>query len=138
MGDVKREPPMNPAQSETPGMPGSSMRENRETPQASGSNRSDRLAKAMSYEASMHARGESDERVVPAKHLNKGEQSSAEGVEGSCSTKGNIAEDCTRRTPSRKRVSRGLGGVREAARKGKIHGPTCGLTPDTRGRSRMR
>ena len=39
MADDKREPIMNPAQSETPGMPGNSMRENRETPLVFGSNK---------------------------------------------------------------------------------------------------
>jgi len=110
---------MNPAQSETPGMLGNSMRENREAPQASGSSRPDRLEKAMSDETSMHACGESDEQVVPAKRSNKEEESSAEGVEGSCSTKGNTEEAHTCRTQGRERVSQGLGGVREAARRDK-------------------
>jgi len=88
MDDDTRKPPMNPAQSEIPGMPGNSMRENRETPLASGRSTPDRLEKATSYTASAHASGESDEQVVPAKRPNKGEQSPAEGAEGSCSTKG--------------------------------------------------
>src|SRR5665811_568715 len=92
MSDGKREPLVNPAQSEIPGMSGTSMRENRETPRVSGRSRPDRLEKAMSYETSMHASGGSDEQVVPTKHPNKGETSSAEGVEGSCSTKGNTDE----------------------------------------------
>src|SRR5438132_4766042 len=91
------------------------MRENRETPQASGSSKPDRLEKAMSYKASTHASGESDEQGVPTKRSNKEEQSSAEGVEGSCSTKGNTEEIHRRRTQGRERVSQGLGGVREAA-----------------------
>jgi len=119
MGDDKRKPHMNPAQSETPGMPGNSMRENRETPQASGSSTPDRLEKATSYTTSMHAGGESDERVVPAKRPNNGEQSLAEGVEGSRSTKGNAEEAYTHRTQGRERVSQGLEGVREAASRDK-------------------
>ncbi|PYT30424.1 MAG: hypothetical protein DMG58_14540 [Acidobacteria bacterium] len=91
------------------------MRENRETPRASGSGRPDRLEKATSYKTSTHASGESDEQGVPAKRSNKEEQSSAEGVEGSCSTKGNTEEAHPRRTQGRGRVSQGLGGVREAA-----------------------
>src|SRR2546430_5504724 len=55
------------------------MRENRETPRASGSGGPDRLEKATSYKTSTHASGESDEQGVPAKRSNKGEQSSAEG-----------------------------------------------------------
>lgn len=119
MSGDKREPLVNPAQSETPGTLGNSMRENRETPQASGSSTPDRLEKATSYKTSMHASGESDEQVVPAKRPNNGEQSPAEGVEGSCSTKGNTEETHTLRTPGRERVSQGLQGVREAARRDK-------------------
>jgi len=119
MSDDKRKPLTNPAQSETPGMSGNSMRENRETPRASGSGRPDRLEKATSYTASVNASGESDEQVVPAKRSNKGEQFLAEGVEGSCSTKGNTEEAHTCRTQGRERVSQGLGGVREAARRDK-------------------
>jgi len=95
------------------------MRENRETPLASGSSTPDRLEKATSNTTSMHTSGESDEQVVPTKRANKEEQSSAEGVEGSCSTKGNTEEAHTRRTQGRERVSQGLGGVREAARRDK-------------------
>ena len=117
VGNDRRELSANPAQSEAPGMPGNSMRENRETPRASGSNRPDRLEKATSYKTSANASGESDERVVPAKRLNKGEPSSAEGVEGSRSTKGNTEETYTLRTQGREGVSQGLEGVREAARR---------------------
>jgi len=119
MGDDQREPLMNPAQSQTPGMPGNSMRENRETPLASGRSSPDRLEKATSYTTSAYASGESDEQVVPTKRANKEEQSCAEGVEGSCSTKGNTEEAYTRRTQGRERVSQGLGGMREAARRDK-------------------
>ena len=61
-GGGRREPSENPAQSETPGMPGNSMRENRETPLASGSSRPDRLEKATSYTTSVNARAVS--RVI--------------------------------------------------------------------------
>ena len=118
MGDDRREPSMNPAQSQTPGMSGNSMRENRETPRASGSSTPDRLEKATSYKTSVNASGESDEQVVPAKRSNNGEQSLAESVEGSCSTKGNTEETHTCRTQGREHVSQGLEGVREAARTG--------------------
>ena len=66
MDDVKRELFMIPAQSQTPGMLGNSMRENRETPLVSGSSKPDRLEKATSYETSTNASGESDEQVVCA------------------------------------------------------------------------
>jgi len=67
----------------------------------------------------MRTGGESDEQVVPAKRSNKGEQAPAERVEGSCSTKGNTEEADTCRTQGREHVSRGLDGVREAARRDK-------------------
>src|ERR1019366_36657 len=90
------------------------------------------------YTTSMHAVGESDERVVPAKRSNNGEQSPAESVEGSRSTEGNAEETYTRRTPGRERVSQGLGGVRGAARRDKkqkftalLHHVTVGLLRDS-------
>ena len=126
---------MNPAQPETPGMSGNFMRENREAPLVSGSSTPDRLEKATSYKTSMHASGESDEQILPTKHPNKGERSLTEGVEGSCSTKGNTNEANTRRTLSRERVPQGLGGVREAARR--KSGARFDATY-TQGRSRMR
>jgi hypothetical protein len=67
----------------------------------------------------MNASGESHKQVVPAKRSNKEEQSCAEGVEGSCLTRGNTNERHTYQAPDRKHVSQGLGGVREAARGGK-------------------
>ena len=47
------------------------MRENRETPLASGSSTPDRLEKATSYKTSAYASGESDGQVVPTKGPNK-------------------------------------------------------------------
>ena len=82
------------------------------------------------------APGESDEQVVPTKRSNNEEQSFEESVEGSCSTKGNIDEANTSRAQAREIVSRGLVGVREAARRDS--NPARGLTPHTQGRSRMR
>lgn len=117
MSDEKREPLLDPAQSQTPGMSGNLMRENRETPLVSGSSNTDRLEKAISRTPSTNAIGESDEQVVPTKRSNKEERSSAESVEGSCSTKGNTNEANTLRTLSREGVPQGLEGVREAARR---------------------
>ena len=117
-GGVRREPNRSPAQSETPGMSGNSKRENRETPTVFGSSEAGPVGEGECHKTSMYAVGESDERVVPAKHSNK-EQDSAERVEGSRSTKGNTEETARERTQSHARVSQGLGGVREAARKDK-------------------
>ncbi len=124
-GNDKRELPANPAQSETPGMPGNSMHENRETPRVSGGKRPDRLEKATSYKTSMYARGESDERVVPGKYPNKGAVRPAEGMEGSRSTQGNTEENRTLRAQERDGVSQGLRRVREAApNRGRASTPT--------------
>ena len=119
-------------------MPGNSMRENRETPRASGSSTPERLEKATSYKTSTYASGESDERVVPAKRSNNGELSPAERVEGSRSTQGNTEEAHTCRTQGREHVSQGLGGVREAAGRDKkqqftalLHHVTVGLLRDS-------
>jgi RNA-directed DNA polymerase len=95
------------------------MRENRETPLASGSHTPDRLEKATSHTPSMHAGGESDERVVPTKCANEGKANPEERMEGSRSTKGNAEEDHTLRTQGREGVPQGLGGVRQAARRDK-------------------
>jgi hypothetical protein len=66
----------------------------------------------------MHANRKSEESVVPAKPANKGAaEALAESVEERDSTERNAREAALRRTPSRtKRESRGLWGVREAAR----------------------
>ena len=96
------------------------------------------MEKAMSYKTSPQASRESDELVVLTKRPNKGEQSLAEGVEGSSSTKGNTGESHTQRTQGRERVSQGLEGVREAARRDKkqkftalLHHVTIGLLRDS-------
>jgi hypothetical protein len=70
MRDDKREPLTSPAQSETPDMPGNSMRENRETPKGVRQQHGGRLEKATSYKAGMHASGESDEQIAPTKRAN--------------------------------------------------------------------
>ena len=67
----------------------------------------------------MNANGKSDEPIVPASLPNKGSaELPAEPSEESGSTERNTEQAALPRTPSRiKRKSRGLGGVREAARK---------------------
>ena len=96
------------------------MHENRETSGASRSNQDrDRLAKAQSHNANMHAPEESDYAVVPMNQPNKGEQSSAEVGEGRARTKENIVPSNTSPTQSGERVSQGLSGVRQAAKERK-------------------
>lgn len=101
-------------------MRGNSMRENRETLEAPSTHGSEgRLEKAPGPKSSMHVSRESDDFIVPTKQANKTEQSAAELVEGRESTKGNTQPMAALRTPSRKRASTGLPGVRAAARKDK-------------------
>ncbi len=66
----------------------------------------------------MNADGNSDESIVPAKWANQDvSEASAESVEERDSTKRNVEQTALPRTPGRtKRKSRGLHGVREAAR----------------------
>jgi len=93
------------------------MHENRETSGASWSKQDrDRLAKAQSHNADMHAPEGSDCAVVPMNQPNKGEQSSAEVAEGRARAKENIVQSNTSPTQSGERVSQGLHGVREAAK----------------------
>ena len=118
VGNDRRELSTNPAQSETPGMLGNSIHENRETPLVTGSKRPDRQEKATSYKTSVQASGESDERVVPGKYPNKGAVRPAEGMKGSRSTKGNTEENRTLRAQDRDGVSQGLQRVRESSPQG--------------------
>ena len=73
----------------------------------------------MSRTANMHVDGGSDGRIVPAKCPNKGEQASAEGMEGRRPTKENIGQATPPRTQSRTSELSDLHGVREAARRDK-------------------
>jgi group II intron reverse transcriptase/maturase len=73
----------------------------------------------MSDKSFMYAAGESHDCVVPTKAPNKDPRGSAEGPEGRRSIKENTGESNPRRTPSRETGSRGLDGVREAAKRDK-------------------
>ena len=99
-------------------MHGNSTRENRETPSTpAGKDAAGRLEKALSQKSNMYVDGESDGRIVPAKCPNKGEQTSAEGMEGRRPIKENIGQATPPRTQSRTRELSDLHGVREAARR---------------------
>jgi group II intron reverse transcriptase/maturase len=101
-------------------MYGYSTRENRETPFTPARDQpAGRSAKAMSRTADMYADGESHGRVVPTKGPNNGGQLPAEDPEGRRPTKENIAQTPSPRTQRRIRESRGLPGVRDAARREK-------------------
>jgi RNA-directed DNA polymerase len=115
------EAPVDTAESENLSMRGNSKRENRETPEASQGSFFDlweRSENASGGTADMHVTGESDGSVVPAKPVNNDDsESSAESAEGRLPANGNTVQAASPRTPSRdKRESRGLHGVREAAR----------------------
>lgn len=96
------------------------MHENRETSGASWSKRDrDRSAKAQSRNADSFVPEESDCVIVPMNQSNKGERSSTETGEGRAQAKENIVQSSTSPTQSGVRVSQGLRGVREAAKKRK-------------------
>src|ERR1035437_1693195 len=115
------------------------MHENRETSGASRSNQDrDRLAKAQSHNANMHAPEESDCAVVPMNQPNKEEQSSAEVGERRAQAKENIVESNTSPTQSGERVSQGLSGVRQTAKERRqerftalLHHVSVGLLRDS-------
>jgi RNA-directed DNA polymerase len=118
-GSVRREQSFGTAESETLGMCGNSMRENREalqTPTLDGVGRS---KKAKSRNVDMHVCGESDGLIVPTKRANKADANelAAESAEGRRSTKGNAPQAHSCRTQSRGSESQGLWRVRQAARR---------------------
>ena len=103
-GRVRRERFFDTAESETLGMCGNSMRENREalqTPTHDGG--VGRSEKAKSRNVDMHVCGESDGLVVPTKRANKADAYAlvAESAEERGSTKGNAPQAHSRRTQSR-------------------------------------
>ena len=123
-GSKKRERSFDAAESKTLSMYGSSMRENRETPQTptvdGGVGRS---GKAESRNPDVHVCGESDVLVGPTKWANKVDEHldragcapAAESAEERRTTKGNDAPPAVVRTQSRGTALSGLCGVRQAA-----------------------
>src|SRR5438552_4332622 len=95
------------------------MHENREISRTSCSKEQDRSAKAINQTADMHVPEKSDCAVVPVNQSNREAQASAEAGEGRAQTKENIVQSHMRPTQSGQRVSQGLHGVRQAARKRK-------------------
>ncbi len=100
-------------------MSGNSKRENREIPIVSNSKDEERSVNVSDGTADVYAMGKSDGSIVPANPTNKdGAEPSAESAEERDPAKRNVDQSALHRTPSRtKRRSRGLAGVREAARK---------------------
>ena len=95
------------------------MHENREISCTPWSHDQGRSAKAINRTADMNVQEKSDGAVVPVNQLNKEERSSAETEEGRAQTEENIVPSHMRPTQSGRRMSQGLGGVRQAARKRK-------------------
>ena len=119
-GSGRRERSFGTAESETLGMCGNSMRENREAPQTPALDGSTgRLKKAKSRNVDMHVCGESDGLIVPTKRANKAGVYglAAESAEGRRATKGNAPQAHSHRTQSRGSESQGLCRVRHAARR---------------------
>jgi RNA-directed DNA polymerase len=119
-GSGRREWSFGTAESETLGMWGNSMRENREalqTPALDG--RAGRSKKAKSRTVDMNVCGESDGLIVPTKRANKvsAEALAAESAEERRTTKGNAPQARSYRTQSRGCESQGLWRVRQAARR---------------------
>ena len=119
-GSDRRERSFDTAESETLGMWGNSMRENREalqTPTLDGSVGRSKKAKSRNFD--MHVCGESDGLVVPTKRANKVDAYAlaAESAEERRSTKGNAPQAHSCRTQSRGCESQGLWRVRQAARR---------------------
>src|ERR1035437_9813357 len=96
------------------------MHENREISCTSWSTDQDRSAKAINRTADMNVEEKSDCAVLPVNQSNnEGQQTSAEAGEGRAQTEENIAQSHMRPTQSGKRMSLGLGAVRQVARKRK-------------------
>jgi hypothetical protein len=113
-GRARRERSFDTAESETLGMWGNSMRENRETLQTPTHDGVGRSKKAKSRNVDMHVCGESDGLIVPTKRANKADAYAlaAESAEGRRTTKGNAPQAHLRRTQSRGCESQGLWRVR--------------------------
>ena len=73
----------------------------------------------MSPTTNMHVTGESDGCIVPTKGPNSEGQPKGEGLEGRRPTRENVDQTAATRTQGRAPASRGLEGVREAARRDK-------------------
>src|SRR3989475_478389 len=114
------------------------MHENREISRTSCSKEQDRSAKAINQTADMHVPEKSDCAVVPVNQSNREALASAEAGEGRAQTKENIVQSHMRPTQSGQRMSQGLHGVRQAARKRKqerftalLHHLNVGLLRDS-------
>ena len=114
-------------------MRGNSSHEKREIPRVPADGTAGRPEKVYDRTSGMHARGKSDDRVVPKKLPNNGvHEAPAEVVEGRRSAKGNTMQATATRTQSRLDALIALDRVRETAFQTRVS------TPNTRGKSRVR
>ena len=117
-GGVTGKSPSDPAQSETLCMRGNSSHGKREIPRAPAGRQAGRPEKVCDRTSGVHARGESDGRVVPKKPPNRaGFVPTTEAVEGRRSTEGNTIQTAASRTQSRLDALDALDRVRAAARR---------------------
>ena len=128
MSNVNGKSGVSPTESETTSTVGNFSHGSRETPATSVSPmEADRSEKARGLKSDMHVSGESDSSIVPQKPANKGGVPlPAESAEGRGLTEENTGQSLLDRTQRRNADgtpfvprSRGLLGVREAARKDK-------------------
>jgi len=126
MSNINGEFGMSPTESKTTSTVGNFSHGSRETPATSASSmEADRSEKARCHKSDMHVAGESDSSIVPKKPANKGSVPLfAESAEGRELTEENTKQSLLDRTQRRNADgtpfvprSRGLWGVREAARK---------------------
>lgn len=119
---------VTPTESKTTSTVGNLAHGSRETPATSAfPMKAERSEKARGHKSDMHVAGESDSSIVPQKPANKGGRTpTAEPAEGRGLTKENIGQSLLDRTQRRNSDgspfvprSRGLPGVREAAREDK-------------------
>ena len=116
-----------PTESETTGTAGNFSDGSRETPETSASHEADRSEKARCLKSDKYVTGESDSPIVPKKPANNGGVPlPAESAEGRGLTEENAGQSLLDRTLRRNSDgipfvprSRGLSGVRAAARKDK-------------------
>ena len=109
---------VTPTESKTTRTNGHLSHGSRETSAISASSEADRSEKTRSRTSDMHVAEESDGLIVPEKRANNiGVPPVAESVEGRGSIEENASQSLRDRTQSRISRSRGLPGVREAARR---------------------
>jgi RNA-directed DNA polymerase len=120
MSNDNGESDITPTESETTRTAGNDPRGSWEIPETSTSSDGGRSEKARGHNADMHVSGKSDSLVVPEKRANKaGQPTAAESAEERRLTEKNAKQSPLNRTQSRVIRSRGLYGIREAARQDK-------------------